>query len=1134
MAHLLKCSVFVLLLFYLALVCVRGEWILAPRPLYENTDYTGYDFLAKIRSDKENFTKIIYAIQGPGVDQDPTGIFSIDKDTGFVKVHAILDREERARYLLKGVAFFANRSRAERDLDLKFEVLDMNDNTPIIQTQQVGNVSEGCKAGTVVMKVIATDADDPNTENAKIFYRIDERSNRAGMFYIDASTGEIKVSSNNLDRETQDVYKLVIFASDLNGRAGGNMGTGEITIKVTDINDNVPYLEKNSYEASVEENTVGVEVLRLKAYDLDEVNTDNWAAVYEIASGNEAGYFTITTDAKTNEGVIMINKAVDYEELKTLNLDVRVSNKAKYNMGSSGMTGASMPSKSYPIKINVVNQKEGPRFQPTVKVVAVSEDKSSISLNKVIATYTAIDSDTQQTATNVRYLKLKDQDNWLSIDEKTAEIKLNKLPDRESIYLKNGTYYAEILCISNEIPSKTATGTIAIQVEDFNDHCPQLTSTVKTMCLEDRVIYATAVDQDEFPNSAPFDFNVIQDDSKQNWAVEVLNETTVILRDKGKLWPGNYKVKLEIKDQQGKSCDDLQIVDLVVCSCDKDTKSCVARRKGSAVFGAAGILLLLLGLLLLLLIPLLLLLCLCGNVASDFKAIPYEAREHLISYQTEGQGEDRAVPMLPIPVIVENGNMSTKDILVSGRNGYLSNVVETDRGVGGAMGGGATMTAEEMHMYNQYRYGQEKVGMMGSVLMGAGKGMEISKYKFDGLNEMALPDHYLGEYLSNKLGSMEQYKEKENSLAYNYEGQESPAGSVGCCSLLENNYDLAFLDDLGPKFKTLAEICNGGTFTSNSVTVEVSKPPVKTIPPVMPSASTHTHVHTHTETVRERDRVNTLSASKVASESSTIVQEQRVTDRSQGFTTLPKVQVQENVIIPNQTLLIQQPTMYYAATPMYVVESNPQMVLVSGAQQAVGQVSQAGLSQGIVQVGGLQGSQGVVLVEGQVGMGGATSQIAMSGTTARQVVLGGATSQVPMSGTTRQVVLGGATSQVPMGGTATRQVAVGGVKGQKVQGVSQGVVSESSQVLLVENGSAGGSQSTNLVQGFGQTGLGSLEAGFDKRGKGVQLQSFSTSSRGSAGSKEDFPLMTTPKAQGSPRVVVQHKKVTVTETNTRA
>lgn len=48
-----------------------------------------------------------------------------------------------------------------------------------------------------------------------------------------------------------------------------------------------------------------------------------------------------------------------------------------------------------------------------------------------------------------RYAKLHDEDNWLSVDETTAEIKLNKLPDRESKYLKNGTYYAEIICISN-------------------------------------------------------------------------------------------------------------------------------------------------------------------------------------------------------------------------------------------------------------------------------------------------------------------------------------------------------------------------------------------------------------------------------------------------------------------------------------------------------------------------------------------------------------------------------------------------------------------------------------------------------------------------------------------------------------
>lgn len=48
-----------------------------------------------------------------------------------------------------------------------------------------------------------------------------------------------------------------------------------------------------------------------------------------------------------------------------------------------------------------------------------------------------------------RYIKIRDDDNWLIIDEKTADIKLNKLPDRESTFLINGTYYAKIVCITN-------------------------------------------------------------------------------------------------------------------------------------------------------------------------------------------------------------------------------------------------------------------------------------------------------------------------------------------------------------------------------------------------------------------------------------------------------------------------------------------------------------------------------------------------------------------------------------------------------------------------------------------------------------------------------------------------------------
>lgn len=49
---------------------------------------------------------------------------------------------------------------------------------------------------------------------------------------------------------------------------------------------------------------------------------------------------------------------------------------------------------------------------------------------------------------------------------------------------------------------------------------------------------------------------------------------------------------------------------------------------------------------------------------------------------------------------------------------------------------------------------------------------------------------------------------KDCLLGYDYEGQGSSAGSVGCCSILESENDLQFLSDLGPKFLTLAEICS--------------------------------------------------------------------------------------------------------------------------------------------------------------------------------------------------------------------------------------------------------------------------------------------------------------------------------------
>lgn len=61
---------------------------------------------------------------------------------------------------------------------------------------------------------------------------------------------------------------------------------------------------------------MNVEVLRIRAVDLDLMYTDNWLAVFTFVSGNEAGFFSISTDSQTNEGIIMIRKVKELESQK--------------------------------------------------------------------------------------------------------------------------------------------------------------------------------------------------------------------------------------------------------------------------------------------------------------------------------------------------------------------------------------------------------------------------------------------------------------------------------------------------------------------------------------------------------------------------------------------------------------------------------------------------------------------------------------------------------------------------------------------------------------------------------------------------------------------------------------------------
>ncbi|KAG9333827.1 hypothetical protein JZ751_010044 [Albula glossodonta] len=642
------------------------------------------------------------------------------------------------------------------------------------------------QAATFVMKITATDADIG--ENAEISYRILESSPMGDMFYINHETGEIFVKQDSLDREMHASYTLKVIGSDMNGKAGCRTGTGSVVINILDVNDNIPTLEKpnqcgvknmlsgvlplaglglgpptSGYDSSVEENAINVEVIRIKVVDLD-IEFINQLSVFTIVSENKAGYIRIMTDEKTNEG------ALDYEELKELDIKVEVRNKATYHSSVQ-----SVGSTVYPIKIKVTNQLEGPKFKPAVKSFTISETST---IHTVIGTYAAINEDTGKTATNVRG---RGHGQPISIAPYSGHIA-----------------FSGAAPISLNLPSKTATGTVVIQVEDENDHCPTLPSLSQEVCAYEDAVVVSAEDADPDPNGAPFEYLVIPDSTKLKWTVERINDTSVVLRSHENLWPGQYQLAVEVSDQQGKTCGP-QVLDLMVQPCFLGIAGGPKSSSPSAVFGAPGVGFLLLALLLLLLVPLLLMYCTCGGKGPFVPQFPMEPGQHLIDYHTEGLGEDqlhqqyRAPGTLPAGVcLVVWGGLNPSLAILSAHSGTKG-----------------TLTVSSS-----------------SVILQCHRQCAISE----------------------ALGIQE-----DELQMYDYEGGDSPAGSVGCCSDLGSNGDLSFLNDLDIKFKSLAEICQGSAIEhKGSHAVAPSSPPQLTITPLTTTADTSVSslmTETHTKAV---------------------------------------------------------------------------------------------------------------------------------------------------------------------------------------------------------------------------------------------------------------------------------------------
>ncbi|XP_071455773.1 cadherin-86C [Hetaerina americana] len=168
---------------------------------------------------------------------------------------------------------------------------DVNDNPPVfLREEYFAELQENATAGTSVVQVQATDV-DTGVSGRVSYTRLLGPANAS--LSLDAMSGVITVAMNHhtFDREAAPEHRLYVEARDEDGN--GLRATVPLTIKLLDINDEVPIFSRPAYEFFLDRDGKNfTSEAYVEAVDKDSEPPNN-VVRYEIVSGNYENKFFI-------------------------------------------------------------------------------------------------------------------------------------------------------------------------------------------------------------------------------------------------------------------------------------------------------------------------------------------------------------------------------------------------------------------------------------------------------------------------------------------------------------------------------------------------------------------------------------------------------------------------------------------------------------------------------------------------------------------------------------------------------------------------------------------------------------------------------------------------------------------------
>ncbi|XP_078684144.1 protein dachsous-like [Branchiostoma floridae x Branchiostoma belcheri] len=368
--------------------------------------------------------------------------FTIEEQTGVIRTAFRLDREEQDSYIVTAYARDGAYPSRFGFASVVVSVLDTNDHAPVFKdAEYMMTVPENQPNYGIIHTVVAYDADIGT--NGQVRYEIVD-GNVGGKFAVDAVTGQLSVVSGQvLDRETVPLYHLIVQAHD--NTASPLSSTTNITIAVSDENDNNPIFTDPSYHQTIQEDvSVGSTVVRVTARDRDEgVNGE----VFYFLSNETNGMFRIDNTS----GIITTTRLLDREKQSVYSFDAYASDRGPFGPRTSNVRVT--------VDISDVND-NAPVFTQVPFETTIERD---IGVNQNVLTVTAEDKDTGSNAEILyRFDSSNPNSQKFNIGARSGVITTQSSLITDS----SNVFRLQVIAEDQGSPARSSTGLVVITMSD--------------------------------------------------------------------------------------------------------------------------------------------------------------------------------------------------------------------------------------------------------------------------------------------------------------------------------------------------------------------------------------------------------------------------------------------------------------------------------------------------------------------------------------------------------------------------------------------------------------------------------------------------------------------------------------------